>query len=329
MKRTICALVAIIIICSFISCKPSGKDGGNIKVAAVTVGELGGSVYAGSVHASLDRLAKDYTVATVFIDCEGDAETYEYKLMEAAESSDFVIAVDTQLREYVVSVARQNPDTKFIYLDGDIYDNNNIISVAFAKDEGVFLTGYIASKMSRTGKIGAVVSEDLSKKDELLESYDNGAKYANPNITVMEVYANEPDSDRTAKESALSLYDQGCDIVLNLAGRDSPEVFDAARETRNYAIGFGIDQRHMNPDAIICSMVNQAGVSIYNIVSGYIAEGTWNGGEVWIANVKNELVDILYGEDGTIQIVDDDMKGEVDALKKLLASGELAARMPQ
>ncbi len=298
-------------------------------MTAVTVGELGGSVYAGPVHASLDRLAKDYTVATVFIDCEGDAETYEYKLMEAAESSDFVIAVDNQLHEYVVSIARQNPDTKFIYLDGDIYDNNNIISVAFAKDEGVFLTGYIASRMSRTGKIGAVVSGDLSQKDELLECYDNGAKYANPNITVMEAYANEPDSDRTAKESALSLYDQGCDIVLNLAGEGSPEVFDAARETRNYAIGFGIDQRHMNPDAIICSMVNQAGVSIYNIVSAYIAEGTWNGGEVWIANVKNELVDILYGEDGMIQIVDDDMKGEVDALKKLLASGEIVARTPQ
>lgn len=328
MKRTICALVAIIIICSFVSCKPSSKDGGNIKVTAVTVGELGGSVYTDSIHVSLERLAQDYAIAPLFIDCEGNAETYEYKLMEAAESSDFVIAVDTQLREYVVSAARQNPETKFVYIDGDICDNN-IISVAFAKDEGIFLAGYIASKMSKTGKIGIVAGGDKSIMNELMESYDNGAKHANPNITVMEAYMNEPDSVGDAKEMALSLYDQGCDVVLNLAGRGGQGVFDAAQETRNYAIGFGIDQRYINPDAIICSMVNQAGPSVYNIVSAYIAEGIWNGGEIWNANVKNELVDISYGEEGTIQIVDDYIKDEVDALKKLLASGEIVARTPQ
>lgn len=328
MKKTICALVAIIIIFSFVSCKPFSKDGGSIKVTAVTVGELGGSVYADSVHAGLERLAQEFAVTPLFIDCEGDAETYEDKLMQAAESSDFVIAVDTQLREYVVSAARQNPDTRFIYIDGDIYDNNNLISVVFAKDEGVFLAGYIASKMSGTGKIGAVADGDLSEVNELLESYDNGAKYANPNITVMKAYANEP-SGGTAKDSALSLYDQGCDVVLNLAGSGGQRVFDAAQETRNYAIGFGIDQRYINPDAIICSVVNQAGISIYNIVSAYIAEGSWNGGEVWPANVKNELVDLSYGEDGTVQIVADDIKDEINGLKKLLASGEVAARIHQ
>ena len=327
MKKSICALVAIIIIFSFISCRPSSKHGGSIKVAAVTVGELGGSVYADSVHANLERLAQEFTITPLFIDCGGDAETYEDKLMQAAESSDFVIAVDTQLREYVVSAAQQNPETRFIYLDGDIYGNNNIISVVFAKHEGVFLAGYIASKMSRTGKIGAVADGNLSEKDELLESYDNGAKYANPNITVMKEYANELNG-LTVKDNALSLYDQGCDVVLNLAG-GCQGVFDAAQETRNYAIGFGIDQRHINPDAIICSMVNQAGVSIYNIVAAYIAEGTWNGGEVWHANVKNELVDISYGEDGTVQIVADDIKDEVNELKKLLASVEVVARVHQ
>ena len=329
MKKTLCILVAIIILCSFISCKPSSKDGGSIKVTAVTVGELGGSVYADSVQASLDRLAQDYTVAPLLIDCEGNAELYEDKLMEAAKSSDFVVAVDTQLREYVISAAQQNPDTKFIYLDDSIYDNNNIISVVFAKDEGVFLAGYIASKMSRTGKIGAVAGGELSERDELLESYNNGAKYANPNITVMEVIANEPGSGGATKEKALSLYDQGCDIVLNLAGSGGQGVFDAAQETRNYAIGFGIDQRSINPDVILCSMVNQAGISIYKLISACIAEGTWNGGEVWHANVKNELVDILYGEDGTVQIVADDIKDGVNELKKLLASGEVAVRIRQ
>ena len=52
-------------------------------MAAVTVGELGGSVYADSVHANLERLAQEFTITPLFIDCGGDAETYEDKLMQA------------------------------------------------------------------------------------------------------------------------------------------------------------------------------------------------------------------------------------------------------
>lgn len=53
--------------------------------------------------------------------------------------------------------ALQNPDMKYAIID-PIYSNDpipaNLVGMTFRAQEGAFLTGYIAAKLSKTGKIG-------------------------------------------------------------------------------------------------------------------------------------------------------------------------------
>ena len=89
-------------------------------------------------------------------------------------------------------------------------------------------------------------------------------------------------------------------------------MFEAAAETGNYAIGVDGDQKYINPDVIICSMVKQVGKSIYDTVSDmdtYFAGGDRSG----TADMSTGYIDVVYGDDTMTQQVSDELKAEVEA----------------
>ena len=80
--------------------------------------------------------------------------------------------------------------------------------------------------------------------------------------THLKQYANGFEDPANGKECALALYGMGCDIVFQVAGKTGEGVFEAAAETGNYAIGVDGDQKYINPDVIICSMVKKVEMCI-------------------------------------------------------------------
>ena len=122
---------------------------------------------------------------------------------------------------------------------------------------------------------------------------------------------------------ALALYDAGCDIVFQVASRTGEGVFEAAAERGLYAIGVDGDQKYINPDVIICSMIKQVGLSIEQTVSALLADGTWNGGQIWVADMSTGLVDVAYGDDTMTQQVSDELKAELEQIKADIIAGEI------
>ena len=195
------------------------------------------------------------------------------------------------------------------------------MSILYAQNEGSFLVGYIAAKLTKTGKIGVVGGEDSATINDFIVGYEAGAAYANPDITVEKQYANGFEDPANGKECALALYGMGCDIVFQVAGKTGEGVFEAAAETGNYAIGVDGDQKYINPDVIICSMVKKVGKSIYDTVADM--ENYFKGGEIWEADMATGYIDVVYGDDTMPQQVSDELKAEVEALKEKIISGEI------
>ena len=83
-----------------------------------------------------------------------------------------------------------------------------------------------------------------------------------------EQYANDFEDPANGKECALALYGhEAATSCIQVAGKTGEGVFEAAAETGNYAIGVDGDQKYINPDVIICSMVKKVGKSIYDTVA--------------------------------------------------------------
>ena len=187
------------------------------------------------------------------------------------------------------------------------------------------------------GKPYIVVSNHASRMDYVFTApgfwpdtfnfvvgYKQGALYANPDGTVLDpVYTDDYEAPDKGKEAALSLYSQGADVVYAVAGKTGLGVFEAAQEQGKYAVGVDSDQKYINPDVIICSMLKRVGDSVYDVISNYLEDGVFDGGTIWNADMSSGLVGLGYGDDTMTQQVSDELKAEVEALAEKIIAGEI------
>ncbi len=289
---------------------------------AETLGDLG---FYDSADNGLQMLVDDYGVTGSVVECKADASKYQPLLVEAAENNDIVVAVGWQFWDALTAVVPEMPDTKFIFVDNGLDGlGDNLMSIVYAENEGSFLAGYIAMKQSQTATVGFVGGEDSDTINNFFVGYKQGALYANPAGKVLDPgYVGDYESPDKGKEFANDQYAKGADVVFAVAGKTGLGVFEAAKEQGKYAIGVDSDQKYIDPDHIICSMIKDIGGSIYSAISMYMDDGVFDGGQIWAADMTTGFVYIGYGEEGAAQQVSEELKAEVDALAQKIISGEI------
>lgn len=321
MKKIVALLLCISMCLSVLCVSAFAEDVPS--VAIVVAGGLGDRSFYDSANEGLEELASKYGTVTKVIECKENGSMYLTGLADAAEACDIVFAVGWQFVQALPEAAEGYPDTKFVWIDNALEGDGmaNVMSVVYAQNQGSFLVGYIAGKLSKTGVVGAVGGQDSATINDFMVGYEAGAKYANPDIKVDTRYANGFEDPASGKECALALYDAGCDIVFAVAGKTGEGVFEAAKDTGNYAIGVDSDQKYINPDVIICSMVKEVGKSVVDIVENL--NERFQPATVWTADMATGYIDVGYGDDTMTQQVSDELKAEVKALQEKIISGEI------
>ncbi|MEG1548338.1 MAG: BMP family ABC transporter substrate-binding protein [Clostridia bacterium] len=324
MKHIIAVLLVVLMVAGMsVGCAKGGAENDKVTVAVVVAGGLGDRSFYDSANGGLEKLISEYGVEGKVIECKQDPSMYKQQLINASDTADFVVAVGWEFWDALTEIAPQLPDTKFIYVDQAFADVPNVFSIEYAQNEGSFLVGYIAGKLTKTNKIGAVGGEDSDVINDFFVGYEQGAKYANPECQAEFIYAGDYEDPAKGKECALTLFGKECDIVFQVAGKTGEGVFEAAAEQKGYAIGVDGDQKYINPDVIICSMKKEVGNSIFRTVADFIDKGVWKGGEVWTADMASGFVDVGYGEADMTQQVSDELKAEIETIKEKIISGEI------
>ena len=319
------ALVFALALGLFAGCgqNPGGEKPANeMTVALVVAGSFGDRSFYDSSKEGCDRLAAEgVTVKTI----ECNNENHMQQIYNAADAANVVVLVGWEFYD-VETIAPEYPDVKFIWIDNATSAPvANVLNITYAQNEGSFLAGYIAAKMSETGVIGAVGGEDSAVINDFIVGYKQGALYANPACKVEVQYANTYDDPAVGKECALTLNEKGADVIFQIASKTGDGVFEAAAEKGFYAIGVDSDQKYIDPEVIICSMCKQVGESIYQAVTQYQKQGEdcalW--GTTWVADMATGFVGIGYGEADAVQQIPDGLKAEVEELAKKIISGEI------
>lgn len=267
----------------------TGQDQGGgkkFRVAYVTSGNLGDKSFLDSGMAGLERAQKELGIEVKVMQSANSAD-WEPNLQAAAEQGfDLVVAGGSPLHDAMANVAPKFPKVKFVYLD-DVVKGDNIASITFAQNEGSFLAGALAalmtthtelSGMNKEKIIGWVGGMDIAILRDFLTGYEQGAKYIDPEIKILSAFAGSFNDPAKGKELTLAQYNQGADIVMNVAGGTGLGILEAARDAGKYAIGVDSDQDGIYPGHILTSLLKRVDNAVYDQVKLAI-EGKWRAGQ--------------------------------------------------
>lgn len=238
---------------------------------------LGDQGFNDAAWSGMQRAETDFGAEIKVVESREQAQYVPNFSTLAEQEEDLVVGVGFLLRDAVAEVAPQFPDTHFALVDTCV-DEPNVACILFEEQEGSFLVGAIAGLMTKTGKVGFVGGResDLLKKFE--SGYIAGVKTTNPDAEVLVSYTGTFADPAKGKEMANAQYDQGADIVYEVAGFSGTGVIAAAKDRNLYVIAVDRDKNYLAPENVITSMLKDVGEGVYQVAK-MVAEDNFQGGE--------------------------------------------------
>jgi basic membrane protein A len=302
-----------------------------LKVALVVSGGLGDRSFYDSSAEGVEWAEEDFGIDSRVLECRNDPSLFRDRLIQGSMYGDVVVVVGFEFYDVVQTVAPEFPEVEYIYVDNNVEGHANITSIIYKENEGSFLAGALAAMMTTETEvpnitadktIGMVGGMDIPVIRNFQVGYQEGAKYIDSETAVETVFAGDFEDPAQGKESALTLFSQGADVVFAAAGKTGEGVFQAAAENKKYVIGVDADQRYINPDVIIASVVKAVNVSVYESIERIINDEL-DSGSLYTYGLEEEGVYIGYGTEEMDQIVPAEIKEKVQTIKGKIISGEI------
>ena len=174
--------------------------------------------------------------------------------------ADVVIGVGFLLGDALGDAAKENPDVKFISVDGvpnpghDESWMTNGESLFFAEDQAGYMAGVLAASMTESDHIGVVGGlVVVPPVERFVEGYIDGAKSVNPDIQVDFVYTTSFVDPPQGSNAAQQMIDNGADVIFGAGGLTGNGALEAACQADGvYAIGVDTDQYETLPSVQKC-----------------------------------------------------------------------------
>lgn len=204
-------------------------------------------------------------------------------MRQAVNNGAKVIIAPGYLHESAIrTVAQENPDVKFIFVDGWALGLQNVTAVIYKEEESGYMAGYAAVKDGYT-KLGATLGGGGSNPacNRFGFGFVQGAaKAASELDTDIEIKYSYKYGDNFCPSADLetqisSWYSQGTEIVFACGGAMFESVVSAAETTSNgKIIGVDVDQSPIN-ERIVTSAIKGISISVEKIL-GELFDGEWD-----------------------------------------------------
>jgi basic membrane protein A len=276
------------------------------------------------VYDGVERFKKETGIGYVDFEITNETQFEQAHRRFAERGQDPIIGVGFSQADAVQKVGAEFPKTQFTVIDG-VVDLPNVQSVLFKEQEGSFLVGMLAALASKSGKVGFVGGMDIPLIRRFECGYEQGAKYANPQIIVVQNMTGTTPSawndPGRGGELAKAQFDGGVDVVYAAAGNTGLGVYQAATDAKKLAIGVDSNQNYLHPGTMLTSMVKRVDLAAYNSLAA-AKDGTWKGG-VTVLGLKEGGIDWAYDQYNE-KLVSPEMKAKVDQAKADIIAGKIA-----
>lgn len=245
----------------------------------------------------------------------------------AGQKFDAIIAVGTAFVDTIRKISQEHPELVFFIIDSDI-NEGNIRGISFREDEGAFLCGHLAARISKTGKVGFIGGVKIPVIERFASGFRNGVLHAASMTQVVEQYISEDfagfNMPEQAAELAATMFGSGCDVIFPAAGASGLGVISAAVKTRSFVIGVDMNQDSLAPGLVLTSMLKRVDLVVENIISD-ICSGRTAG------SIKRSygLIDNAIGLTDfqlSYKVVGEEVIAELAALRKSIIDGKIKSK---
>ena len=248
------------------------------------------------------------TIEAQYIKPGGEA-TQDY--LEAADNllakgNELIIAPGFKFEEAIGKLQAENPETKFVILDGEPEGGvaENSVAIYFAEQEAGFLAGIAAALETKTGKVGFIGGMVIPAVQKFGYGFVTGVAYANANlgtnVEVADYLYNGTFNDVSGGQAqAGGMYDKGIDIIFVAAGGVGNGVIAEGKVRAEagddvYVIGVDVDQYEdgiisNGSSVILTSAIKRIDNAAYDKIDELV-NGTFTGGQVITMDAKNDGV---------------------------------------
>ena len=302
-------------------------DSTSMRVSVVYPGEcLGDSSYCDVLYNGAQKAITELGVDIT--EMESNAETWDMRLQEAAQTSGLVITAGYQMGDPVSRVAPGFPEVIFVIFDAAV-ELPNVVSFTHRVNEGTFLLGAIAGLKTKTGKVGYLGGADVPLIHEFEAGYVAGVKAVNPDAEIIRGYVADNEQGFYQPEVgaviASTQYGLGVDVIYTMADQSGFGAIEAAKRSEGrYVIWNYIDITDVAPGIILSGLHVGIDASVYNVIQAFAAGDLTAG--VRSLGLAEGTVGYMLGE-GNKDLLSEELLEKVEALKASIIAGEITVPM--
>lgn len=333
MKKVVFRLMLISVLIMSLSLAVGGaivaQDSGSVALI-IAQGGLGDRSYNDLAFAGLTLAAQELGVDVVPIESPDPVGEGEQLLRAAAEAGfDLVITLEFSHFDPLARVAPDYPDTLFSIVN-IVVEGDNIVSIMFDEHTGSYLAGMMAALVTTDDDIeqtndeavlGAIGGVPSSGIDVFLYGYLQGACAVNPDVSMLLAYSNGFGDPAGGRELALSMNEQGADVIFQVAGGTGEGIIDAASDENFFAVGVDSDQDYLAPGNVLTSMLKRVDIAVYDVIERMV-DGSLEGGTVAQYGLDTEgvgLSEMAY----TRHIIPSEYMELVEDAREAIIAGDL------
>ncbi len=341
MSKKLFAIVAVLLVATMVltACAKTATTGETkFKVCQVTdTGGIDDKSFNATAWKGVTDAEKQLGVSGQYLESKEVADFEKNINAFIEQKCDLIVTVGFLLGDATKAAAEANPNLKF-----SIVDNSynpvvpNIVSQAFQTDEASFLAGYLAAGVTKTGTVGTFGGMQIPTVTIFMDGFANGVAYYNTvhgtSVKVLGydpaaktgLFTNDFSDQQKGNDMAVSLMDEGADIILPVAGPVGLGAAAAVEARGNaYIIGVDSDWYLTAPDyknIELTSVMKLMDVTTVNVIKSAM-DGTFKGGNT-VGNLANGGVALAPFHD-LDSLVSADLKKELDQVKQDILSGKI------
>ncbi len=273
----------------------------------------------------VSQAASDFGGEADVIESSEQAQ-YVPNLQQAVDAgASLTVGVGFLITDAIEEVAEASPDANFVLIDA-VADNargfdpgeplSNVQSVLFKEHEAAYLAGIIAGHTTVANKMGFVGGIEIPPVVRFLSGFRQGVASVNPEAEISVAWVGSFDDPTKGKELTAAAYDEGADVVFEVAGLSGLGTYEEAsdRGAGHWAIGTDTCKDQLAPDNFLTSATKDVAGSVYR-AAAQVADGTFNGGVVSLG-LDGAFVGVCQKTFGDLsQEIQDDVIAATEGIK--------------
>lgn len=294
--------------------------------------------------AGCQTAAQKYGWIAEVVECGSDTATFENAFLDTCESGDYDIVVTQAgfgMSDLCIKYAGDYPNMTFICFDmtkgTDISSIDNMFGISFKQNEGAFLAGALAGKLTASDQLGVFLMGDVPSNNDYATGYLSGVRYANETATVAIAYGGGVADASKLQEISSAMFDRGIDVIFGVSSSCFPGLAREAVSRGGFAEGLytiGVDSdmwttfnASENPqyaEVIIASAMKRADIAV-EYACDRLAAGTLEFGVVQPLGVAEGATALADNEYYRAQ-VPEELLSYIDDLSEQILAGTLVVQ---